>query len=200
MFINNTTRKLRQNHLLLGAILMIVLLGVVYVITSEKTSQIGFVNKCNLPLHSDTKYPYEEYVVESGDTLISISQNKLGDKSRVQELITLNNDNFPTLKSKPEYLEKGWKLLLPPRDIVLTKNDLAKLSGYLHEINEDYLVISTTNNFEQKTNIYITENSKFKIDDKTLQISDLKRGDCVSAVLRNQDSVPNAIIVLEVIN
>ncbi len=191
-----------QNTVLIGVLAAAILLLVVLVVIGiiSKKSQKVVTTKCDLPLHSSSNYQYEEYSVESGDTLVSIAEKTLGDKTRVQELITLNLDTLPTLRTRPEYLETGWKLLLPPKDILLTKHDLAELRGHLHEVFPDHLVISTTKNLEQRTHLYITEDSQFKKANTNVQLSDLKQGDCISAVIRYQDSLPNVVLVLEVLD
>ena len=130
----------------------------------------------------------------------SIARKELGDRARVVELVRLNSDTFPTLSTKRDYIERGWKLLLPPRDIRLTNHDLARLKGHLHEVYPDYLVISVTQDLEQRTHMYITPDSQFKKGSESLQLSDFKPGDCVSAAVRHQDSLPNAIVILEVLD
>ncbi len=58
------------------------------------------------------------YQVKQGDTLLSIAKTQLKDASRVNELIQLNSDIYPSLSIEKPFLEKGWKLALPPKDTV----------------------------------------------------------------------------------
>lgn len=71
----------------------------------------GFLNK-------DGYLP--TYTIKKGDTILSIAKNVLGDKSRVEELVKLNNDAYPSLSLKSPFVEPGWKLYLPPQNVSKT--------------------------------------------------------------------------------
>lgn len=158
-------------------------------------------NTCNVPAHgADSSYQYEEYTVQKGDTLSSIAQEELGNKTRVQELIVLNEERLPTLKRNPEWVEPGWTLLLPPKEFEITEHELAELRGYVHMVAADRVIISTTQNLEQQTHIYITSKSQFVKAGDIITKESVQPGDCISAVVRTEGSTPNAIQVLEVTN
>lgn len=54
-----------------------------------------------------------EYTVQSGDYLIKIASEQMGDGSRWQELVELNKDKYPSLLSNPNLIYAGWVLTLP---------------------------------------------------------------------------------------
>ena len=54
-----------------------------------------------------------KYTVVSGDYLIKICQNLLGDGSRWPELVELNKDRYPSLVSNPNLIYAGWELVIP---------------------------------------------------------------------------------------
>lgn len=53
------------------------------------------------------------YVVESGDSLMEIAKEQLGNEERYKELIALNRDTYPSIEAYPHLLEAGWELRLP---------------------------------------------------------------------------------------
>ena len=67
---------------------------------------------------SSSSSPATSYVVQSGDTLWSIAQNQLGDAHQWRDIINVNNGEAhgSDLKSAPQQLTAGWRLVLPPRE------------------------------------------------------------------------------------
>ncbi len=56
---------------------------------------------------------YVTYTVVSGDYLIKIAQNQMGDGSRWHEIVELNKDQYPQLETNPDLIYAGWTLKLP---------------------------------------------------------------------------------------
>lgn len=56
------------------------------------------------------------YTVKSGDYLVKIAREQLGDGNRWRELVELNQDQYPSLKTNPGLIHPNWKLKLPPRE------------------------------------------------------------------------------------
>lgn len=63
------------------------------------------------------------YIIQDGDSLQSIAENQLKDKTRVNELTTLN--------SGASGLSAGSTLYLPPPDIKKSSGNLAQVSGMI---------------------------------------------------------------------
>ncbi len=89
------------------------------------------VNFSNFSYHA---YPYEEYEIKHGDSLISLADKLLGDIGRVGEFILLNKDRYPWFESKPEVLEVGMKLRVPPMDIKVTADGADSLNRYFGQL------------------------------------------------------------------
>ena len=54
-----------------------------------------------------------QYTVVSGDYLIKIAQNQMGDGSRWREIVELNKDKYPSLLTNPNLIYAGWTFTLP---------------------------------------------------------------------------------------
>ncbi|HOY65387.1 MAG TPA: glucosaminidase domain-containing protein [Candidatus Ozemobacteraceae bacterium] len=53
------------------------------------------------------------YTVRSGDSLSAIAQRCLGNGGRYMEIVNLNADRYPSLRSNPNLIHPGWTLRLP---------------------------------------------------------------------------------------
>ncbi|MEB3285791.1 MAG: LysM peptidoglycan-binding domain-containing protein, partial [Candidatus Sericytochromatia bacterium] len=53
------------------------------------------------------------YTVKSGDYLSKIAREQLGDSSRWAELVQLNQERYPSLKTNPNLIHPSWTLQLP---------------------------------------------------------------------------------------
>ena len=72
------------------------------------------------------------YIVKRGNTLLSIAKTELKDVSRVNEIITMNQEQFPQLSLNSPFLEQGWKLYLPPKNITNSNGYIFALRGNVH--------------------------------------------------------------------
>lgn len=132
---------------------------------------------------------YEEYIVQPGDTLLSIAKNKLGTVSRIGDLVYINEKDFPGLSIKNPYIEPGWIIHLPPSyvETINFSGTVPKLifgwGGELVEITEDGQWIVDGPNVNQRYG--------FKPDAKTQFFGKSKEGfvigDCVKALLEEYD-------------
>ncbi|MEB3196449.1 MAG: LysM peptidoglycan-binding domain-containing protein [Candidatus Sericytochromatia bacterium] len=59
--------------------------------------------------------PVRRHTVRPGDTLTEIAVEKLGRYSRWREIVTANQDRYPSLMKQPGTLMPGWVLDLPVR-------------------------------------------------------------------------------------
>lgn len=112
------------------------------------------------------------YIVQSGDSLLSIAKFQLKDGSRVSELITLNSDRYPELSLKNPFLEKGWKLYLPPQSVGVT-------NGYISMISGNVAVFPENKNLWGVT--YIGGQGG-TFPSEALTKDNLKQGDCVTVL------------------
>lgn len=69
------------------------------------------------------------YTVKPGDSLLSIAKNELGDTSRAGELAEINQESYPGLSLRYPFLEVGWKLGLPPKDLRIIGGELKTAAG-----------------------------------------------------------------------
>ena len=65
------------------------------------------------PTPADAPRPGKKYTVQKGDFLTKIAKEQLGDPNRFQEIVALNQDKYPSLKSNPNLIYAGWELTLP---------------------------------------------------------------------------------------
>jgi len=122
----------------------------------------------------------EKYTVQSGDSLLKIAKYQLNDVSKVEEIIALNKDRYPDISTKNSFLEKGWVLLLPPKDLAFNSSDIP----FLQNLGRTYgaLVSAGSNNDYWKiqqdskgTLSTMKPNSRTKFIGKT----NFQEGDCV---------------------
>lgn len=125
----------------------------------------------------------EHYKVKRGDTLLSLSASIYNDSSRVSELVAYNKDKYPELSLNNPFIEVGWDLVLPPKNIVVT-NDLSNIA-IINKTNGAVMEIEDNNGFwwiSNGKNKYVV-----KPDSQTqylgLTKSDIKEGDCLTFVL-----------------
>jgi len=168
--------------------------------STEDTSQIPINQVCfSGSAGSNSDYPYEIYTIKLGDSLNSIAKNELGDSTRLNEIVILNEEAYPTLASQPSYLEAGWKFKLPPKDIIIEwAKQLAEFSGQIVFISSDIIKIRITPNLTQATYVYPVATSKYYSNEGEIQFKDLKLGNCASVVVRQTISKPNQLVRLTI--
>ncbi len=155
----------------------------------DKIKSVPNKDECYVDVNfSDSSYsvyPYDEYIVASGDSLMSISRELLGDDTRANEFILLNEDRYPTLISQSSYLERGWKLRIPPKDIIMTGGftSLKKYFGHLVYIAEDQMALR---NQPKHEGFFLYPNratTKYYDGDKEITQNKLTTDKCVEVVL-----------------
>jgi LysM repeat protein len=105
-------------------------------------------NKCKIDRYSNDLEDFlSTYTVQSGDSLLTIARDQLGDVSRVNELISLNKDRYPSLSIDNPFIEIGWKLYLPPDYTKQTSGRLSRVGGWISNIvSNDPLIFEVNNN------------------------------------------------------
>jgi len=121
---------------------------------------------------------FQEYTVKKGDTLLSISKEKLQDPVKVTDIITLNREKYPSLSynNQLQILEPGWKLILPPPGLNTIGSSFAVSNGKLLEKTSDgngiYWVVGNKKNSYDYYHSY-----KSTIIDDGIRI-----GDCIDII------------------
>jgi len=114
-----------------------------------------------------------KYVVQPGDSLLSISKTKLGTTARVNEIRYLNWD---VLDREYDKLEVGWTLNLPPSYTYPFTGSLLGYSGKIIKIQGDYWEIQTV-----KYRLY--KDPRAKLFGK----ESYQQGDCVRVIINVKD-------------
>lgn len=152
---------------------------------SQQIPTLTIPNNCKQNSRGDISSIMRTYVVQKGDSLLSISRKELGDPSRYQELAVLNGDKYPVFFSSPgvvsqnAFLEQEWTLLLPPEWIKSTSGSLDIINGMVLTVrpNDHALEITSKND---RSGHYAT----LTLDNRTINPNDrsFKSGDCITAV------------------
>jgi hypothetical protein len=53
------------------------------------------------------------YTTAKNESLWSIANEQLGDANRWSDIVAINKDKYPSLESSPDFLAKGWDLVMP---------------------------------------------------------------------------------------
>lgn len=123
-------------YFIMGVVIIILVLlvgGFLWFKNNSFISQQPPVPDCEKNGYYKKEEYLQEYTVKQGDSLISIATTQLGDSSRVNELISLNDDK--NLYS----LEEGWELFLPPSQ--QTSGRVKKFGGKIYKIDANYVYI-----------------------------------------------------------
>ena len=133
-------------------------------------------NQCSKYGYSDKSQYLNVYKVRSGDTLLSIAANELGDVSAVNQISLLNKDRYPQLSLVHPFIEVGWQLYLPPDYINEFFGGLwemnAELAGISEETGKWYFYFGP----ESFGNILPTKDTLYPNGD------DLSSGDCIKYI------------------
>ena len=141
----------------------------------------------------DSIYDYlEKYVVRSGDTLLSIAKNEMGDVSRYQELIDINEQTYPHLATYNSFLEVGMTLHIPPIEWGATAGHFLVPRGEILKIEKNRYFIDSLDRMDSR----FTSNS-FIVDERTIykDKKDYKAGDCVVMVYTSGENLSRAIMI-----
>jgi hypothetical protein len=76
-----------------------------------------------------TKEEITTYVVKEGDSLWSIAEQKLGSGFLYKDIIELNKDRYPSLKTSPDELIVGWELIIKKTTVPYTVLEPAPSTG-----------------------------------------------------------------------
>ena len=83
-----------------------------------------------------------KYIVNKGDTLLSIATKVLENSSRVEELIALNKSTYPNLSLQNSFLEVVWVLNIPPSFINSSTGYLIGVGGEILSQNENAIELN----------------------------------------------------------
>lgn len=139
----------------------------------NKSETRNIDNKCTSYGLLDSDFYLNKYTVNEGDTLLSIAKNELGDSSRVDELIQLNETYYPGLSIQNPFIEIGWQLRIPPKFFPRSSGIIQGEAGKILESREDAIVINLKSDQVVKTISYKTSQTKYLGNDS------LKPEDCV---------------------
>lgn len=117
----------------------------------------------------------ESYVVQKGDTLLTIAENQLGSSSRVYALVSANNDRYPELSVKNSFVEVGWKFYLPIKNVPPTFDAYSsiRIYGEVVEVGNNYAFLAYP---ESNLPLRIDFNNQILLPDKKIE-----KGDCLVA-------------------
>ncbi len=149
--------------------------------TEKESEELGFVSTSDCPRYGyePKEYFLEVYRVKQGDSLLSIANDELDDSSRAGEIIALNEDRYDNFWKDEKFLEVGWELLLPPKEIDFEAIDIPSLRG----LGKSYGSIARKGEDNEQWWIQSGregERSVFKISNATVvEAEELEVGDCV---------------------
>lgn len=113
--------------------------------------------------------------MQKGDSLVSIAQRQLGDAKKVDQLIAINKEENPSLKSSTSLIEIGWKLYIPPKELINLTGNLTASDGKIIEKNTSvWHILLWEGSIPQAYNI---DQSTIFLDEKDFNI-----GDCVRII------------------
>ena len=121
----------------------------------------------------DQDFFLTKYTVQKGDTLLSVAKNQLGDSSRVDELIQLNKQTYPSISIQNPTIEVGWILRISPKYFPRWTGILEGEGGKVLENTNDDIVITVRSDQNVPTISYKTAQTKYLGQDT------FKVGDCV---------------------
>jgi hypothetical protein len=120
----------------------------------------------------------DQYVVQKGDSVLSIARDQMGDVSRVTELIELNKDVYPDLSLNNSFLEIGWIVYLTPKEFGITTGKLVYGAGKITGINGNRVTLKNYINQESYGHHYMDESTIYV--GKTME--EIAVGDCVNVI------------------
>lgn len=112
----------------------------------------------------------EEYTVQEGDTLLSIATDKLGDSTKVEDIIAFNKDKYPNLSMDNPYLVAGWKIYIPPKNAAKSVDDFSVAAGKVIKTDDTSFTLAIKQN---EITFRPNENTRYQ------DVKPLEKGDCV---------------------
>jgi len=166
--------------------------------SNTKKDQGSLLTHDNSPCAFQTlayDYYLDTYIVQKGDSLLSIAETQSGSTSRVNELIQLNKEKYHGLSITNPFIEVGWELYLPPKFQKSSSGKLFGLQGRIVDQNESAFQIGTSSSmpvgsvglvvFKQDTTKYFGKD-KFAIGDcVTIIFDDRSRSLAISPQDKN---------------
>lgn len=163
----------------------------------EENNQLNSINQSTPQITNNTsektcsrfgEIPRDEfadiYIVKPGDSLLSIARNQLGDFSRANEIINMNDSDpvNPNI-SKWKSLSSGTKIYLPPKNVSKSSGMIFAWKGQVKFYKNNRLVLKFSptegGSPEIGFTIDVTKDTKF-LGDQTLHV-----GDCVFVIVDN---------------
>ena len=127
-------------YLIVGVMLLLVVAGGGFYFFQQTQPSLPWPLSTQNPVSQCEKNGYyqkeeflQKYTVKKGDSLLSIATSQLGDSTRVNELIVLNDDKHLS------FAEEGWELFLPPPQ--QTSGRIKKFGGKIYKIDDNYVYI-----------------------------------------------------------
>ena len=133
-------------------------------------------SKCEFYGQLDKEFYLDKYIVQKGDTLLSIAQNQLGDNSRVDELIQLNRQTYPSISIQNPKIEANWELEIPAKIYPKSSGIIESVGGKVTGQNSKSITINL------KRDSVVEQISYFNSYTKFLSVNAFKIGDCVYIV------------------
>lgn len=155
-----------------------------------KLVQQKLESKCEFYGQLDEEFYLDKYIAQKGDTLLSIAQNQLGDNSRVDELIQLNKQGYPSISIQNPTIEVGWELQVLPKVFPKSTGSIEGISGEITNITDREIVINILSNKKVETVSYITPQTVY------LGKNPFKIGDCVHIVKDSYGPVETGILAV----
>lgn len=110
----------------------------------------------------------DEYIVQPGDTLLSIANRELGSTSRVNEIININKNRGGEYHSlyTSQVIEVGWSLYLPVKSLPPNSGDLVPQMGKVSVSSRPpfsgrMLVITTSEYFPEGQPVSFSDDTVF---------------------------------------
>lgn len=147
---------------------------------------------------NDAKYVGKAYIIKPGDSIEQIARKELGDINRANEIIYLNKGKYPTLSSQTSFLEIGWELNLPPREIKLdTEANIGIIQGQLIYKSKTMWGIRTSPEKGQFTAIYPIESTKYLANSQWANEENIILQECVKATVESSPTKTNRPVLIE---
>lgn len=130
---------------------------------------------------------YTKYTVRSGDSVLAVARNQLGDSSRYGEIIQLNKDRYPYIENS-SFLEIGMTLYLPDKHASAGNYLIGGVSGKIANITNEYFGV-TNEKATGTTYIYQGRSPQFASNFA------FKVGDCVTVKYFTGEQIPYSVVL-----
>jgi len=182
-----------QSLLILSSILLFSIAGYIFLFirkikTDPEYKQLVF--GCNSYGRVPDAFYLNSYTVKPGDTLLSISENELGQSSRIDELIQLNKQNYPTLSFENPTIETGWVFKIPPKFFPKSTGYIVGTSGRITEINDKSITINMRGDQKVEEISYKVSGTRY------LSRTDFNADDCVYIIKDASNRVGTGILAV----